>query len=45
MQPTKEQVREWLRNRRTSAEPPPAMERIRRDLGWKAPEKKHVDAD
>jgi hypothetical protein len=34
--PSKEQVRDWLRLRRTLAypAPPPSPEQIRRELGW-----------
>lgn len=34
-QPTKEQVREWLRQRQSRPGPPPDSEQIRRVLGWK----------
>ncbi|HEY1180805.1 MAG TPA: hypothetical protein VGE56_00760 [Rhodocyclaceae bacterium] len=33
--PTKEQVREHMRARAKSKEPPPTPERIREQLGWK----------
>lgn len=32
--PTKEQVREYMDRRTHSAEPPPTLEEIRRQLGW-----------
>lgn len=38
--PTKEQIRDWLRQRQTSNEPPPEIEQIQRILGWKQPEMK-----
>lgn len=34
-QPSKELVRDWLLRRRTQSEPPPTMEQVRRELGWK----------
>ena len=34
IKPTKEEVRNWLRNRRASHEPLPECDRIRRELGW-----------
>ncbi|WP_199688203.1 hypothetical protein [Noviherbaspirillum sedimenti] len=33
-QPTKEQIREWLANRRKSPAPLPDAKQIRRQLGW-----------
>jgi len=33
-QPTKEVVRNWLQQRRTTSEPPPDIDQIRRQLGW-----------
>ncbi len=33
--PTKEQVRSWLMHRALNPTPPPGMEQIRRELGWK----------
>ena len=33
-QPSKEQVREWLAQRRESRSPPPGIEEIRVQLGW-----------
>jgi hypothetical protein len=33
-QPTKESIREWLQRRQTERQPPPSIERIRRQLGW-----------
>ncbi len=32
--PSKEAIRNWLRNRRASHEPLPDCDRIRRELGW-----------
>jgi hypothetical protein len=32
--PTKEQVRQWLAERRSGGQPPPTCEQIRRTLGW-----------
>lgn len=40
-QPTKEQVREWLRKRQDKPEPPPDTEQIRRALGWKLEQRQH----
>lgn len=37
--PTKQQVRDWLMRRHCNPEPPPKMEEIRRELGWKLVEK------
>lgn len=34
VKPSKEQVREWLRQRRTESQAPPDCEQIRRELGW-----------
>lgn len=34
-QPSKEQVRLWLQNRRRDAGPPPSPDEIRRALGWR----------
>ena len=34
-QPTKEQIRQWLANRRQSLDPLPDAEAIRRQLDWK----------
>lgn len=34
MQPTKEQVRNWLAAQVQSKQPPPTPEQIRRELGW-----------
>jgi hypothetical protein len=34
-QPDKESVREWLRQRQMKSTPPPDIEQIRRELGWK----------
>lgn len=34
VQPTKEQVRDWFRQRRLEAGPPPAIAQMRRELGW-----------
>ncbi|WP_199688102.1 hypothetical protein [Noviherbaspirillum sedimenti] len=34
-QPTKEQIREWLANRRKSPAPLPDAKQIRRQLDWK----------
>jgi hypothetical protein len=36
--PSKELVREWLQRRRAQASPPPTMEQVRRELGWKLEE-------
>jgi len=33
--PTKEVVRQWLHQRQAGREPPPSIEQIRRELGWK----------
>lgn len=33
-QPSKEQVRQWLTDRRDAKTPPPAPEQVRRELGW-----------
>lgn len=33
-QPTKEQVRDWLKHRLHTVEPPPNGEQIRHELGW-----------
>jgi len=33
-QPTKQQVREYMAQRRTAAQPPQTPEEIRRQLGW-----------
>lgn len=35
VQPTKEQVRDWFRQRRLAAGPPPAIAQMRRELGWR----------
>ncbi|SFV08957.1 hypothetical protein [Pseudoduganella namucuonensis] len=32
--PSKEQLRQFMRQRRQAAEPPPSMAEIRRQLGW-----------
>lgn len=37
-QPTKEQIRQWQQERIKSHQPPPDPTRIRRELGWDAPE-------
>jgi hypothetical protein len=37
-QPSKEHVREWLRERQTGHTPPPDAAQIRRELGWKLTE-------
>ena len=37
--PTKQQVRDWLMRRHLNPEPPPGMDQIRRELGWRLPEK------
>jgi hypothetical protein len=37
-QPSKELVREWLQRRRAQSTPPPTMEQVRRELGWKLEE-------
>lgn len=34
--PDKQQIRDWLRHRRTMNTPPPGIEQIRRELGWTA---------
>ncbi|WP_395407433.1 hypothetical protein ACHMW6_12635 [Pseudoduganella sp. UC29_106] len=34
-QPSKELVREWLQRRRAESSPPPSIEQVRRELGWK----------
>lgn len=39
--PTKEQIRDWLRARQISNEPPPDIEQIQRMLGWKQSETNH----
>ncbi|CAN5408351.1 hypothetical protein BH11PSE11_BH11PSE11_00020 [soil metagenome] len=33
-QPSKQQVREWLSQRREAHTPPPDIAQIRRELGW-----------
>jgi len=33
-QPTKEQIRSWLQERRRQAGPPPSLDQVRRELGW-----------
>jgi hypothetical protein len=33
-QPTKEQVRKWLKREVAERRPPPSPEQIRRELGW-----------
>jgi hypothetical protein len=33
-QPTKESIRNWLRQRQTRREPPPDIAEIRRELRW-----------
>jgi hypothetical protein len=33
-QPTKEQVREWLKERLATREPPPEIKQIQRGVGW-----------
>jgi hypothetical protein len=33
-QPSKESVRQWLRERLAQRRPPPDPEQIRRELGW-----------
>ena len=33
-QSTKELIRAWLKQRREHPEPPPALEQIRRQVGW-----------
>ncbi|WP_170942243.1 hypothetical protein [Noviherbaspirillum denitrificans] len=33
-QPTKEAVREWLRQRQLHREPPPPIKQIQREVGW-----------
>lgn len=35
IQPSKEEVREWLNERQATHKPPPGAEQIRRELGWK----------
>jgi hypothetical protein len=34
-QPTKQQIREWLNERRASSDPLPDIEQIQRQLKWK----------
>ena len=34
MQPTKQQVRDWLKKEVEARRPPPAPDQIRRELGW-----------
>jgi hypothetical protein len=34
LNPTKEEVREWLRQEMAQHRPPPEMNEIRRKLGW-----------
>lgn len=34
MAPSKEQVRQWLSDRRDAKAPPPSPEEVRRQLGW-----------
>lgn len=43
-QPGKEQVREWLQQRRASPLPPPNLEQIRRELGWALPKQPSAPA-
>ncbi|MFC3107345.1 hypothetical protein ACFQAT_13745 [Undibacterium arcticum] len=38
-QPSKMQVRDWLKHRQLKTEPPPDIEQIRRELGWESAEK------
>ncbi|MBA5639084.1 hypothetical protein H3H37_18655 [Duganella sp. LX20W] len=33
-QPSKEQVRQYMEQRRAANDPPPSMDEIRRQLGW-----------
>lgn len=33
--PSKEEVRVWMQQRRSEKTPPPNIEQIRRELGWK----------
>lgn len=33
--PTPQQVRDWMKQRQVEHKPPPSMEEIRRQLGWK----------
>lgn len=33
-QPTKEQIRQYMQQRREAKYPPPSMQEIRRQLGW-----------
>jgi hypothetical protein len=33
-QPSKENIREWLQRRQAERQPPPSIDRIRRQLGW-----------
>jgi hypothetical protein len=39
-QPTKEQVREWLRERLATREPPPEIKQIQFRVGWVGPPRK-----
>jgi hypothetical protein len=39
IQPTKEQVREWLNRRQEKPELLPCIEQIRRDVGWAVTER------
>jgi hypothetical protein len=34
-QPSKEKVRDWFKRRQLNNDPPPAIEQIRIELGWK----------
>lgn len=40
--PTKEQIREWLRDEVNANRPPPTPERIREILGWKLVKKNKI---
>ena len=42
-QPTKQDVRDWLKHEVARHRPPPDLEQIRRELGWEMLQKKsHV---
>jgi hypothetical protein len=44
-QPSKEQMREWLRERQAEHTPPPDAAQIRRELGWKLTESTRESCD
>ncbi|MDB5822195.1 MAG: hypothetical protein JWR21_899 [Herminiimonas sp.] len=44
VQPTKQEVRDYMEKRQTSHQPPPPMEKIRRNLGWHLIEQSRKEA-